>query len=39
MKDTTRREAMSTAGKAMVDGLGARRVAQALLLQEMEEGV
>lgn len=39
MKDTARREAMSTAGKAMVDGLGARRVAQALLLQEMEEGV
>lgn len=37
MQDTARREAMSTAGQAMVDGEGTRRVAQALLFQEMNE--
>jgi UDP-2,4-diacetamido-2,4,6-trideoxy-beta-L-altropyranose hydrolase len=37
MQDTARREAMSATGKAMVDGLGAQRVAQALLFQEMNE--
>jgi UDP-2,4-diacetamido-2,4,6-trideoxy-beta-L-altropyranose hydrolase len=37
MQDTARREAMSATGNAMVDGLGARRVAQALLFQEIDE--
>jgi UDP-2,4-diacetamido-2,4,6-trideoxy-beta-L-altropyranose hydrolase len=37
MQDVGRRETMTTAGKAMVDGLGARRVAQALLSRDMNE--